>query len=713
MNEAVFRGFRGVKALVCIAVLCVASALCAPAAQAEGSTGGSIAGLVCDAVTSRTLPGATVEVAARGSDRVIRTTTDRRGVFNVSGLPSALYIVEVSKEGYHPGRAVADLRESHAARLIIKLEPREIQFGVVEGVVRDAGTGGPIANAIVSYSRTTSGEILTARTNERGAYRLAGIPAGIQPLRANHREYFPKDKRVEVPAGGAAVLNFHLERRPPPRTGVIEGLVKNRATGDPIEGAIVAVEGVLTRALILTDERGLFRVEGVPAGDREVVVMKRGFITQGRVVEVPAGGAVFVRFHLVPITQPERGSLFGVVTDAETGDPIAGAVVRLIPPDDREYLSARTEDSQPYVVTDRRGFYAFPGLPVGTYGVKVAKRGYEPQVKRAVIEANQRTELNFELEKIIVPVYGALFGQLTDAETRDPIARALVMLGGGLNDAERLTDRANTETTTNERGIYLFRRLRPGEYIVYVYARGYRPARAKAEVTAGGETRLDFELKPIQPPDLGAIVGQVRDARTSDTLENAIVIVPLCNPTRACDRRNVLWARTDARGNYRIDGVPPGLRNVIAFKRGYHEGEDTVVVRPGQTVRVDFALKRRPVRPGNVRVRILSALTGRPIPGARIRLAISRWLDPDCEWNPWGGSTGPDGSDSFPDVPQGDWPVIGSAPGYIAGFGALGPPPPPPAPGSNTLQAEGDEEIVIYLEPDPEVTEANHWSQYE
>ncbi len=309
-----------------------------------------------------------------------------------------------------------------------------------------------------------------------------------------------------------------------------------------------------------------------------------------------------------------------------------------------------------------------------------------------------------------MPRFGALFGMVTDADTGDPIANALVMLGGGLNDAERLTDRARTETRTNERGIYVFRELVPGEYIVYVYARGHQPRRALAEVAAGDETRLDFELQPIDPPDLGVIVGQVRDARTSDTLTNAIIIIPLANPTRACNERNALYARTDARGNYRIEDVPPGLRTVIAHKRGYKEGEETVVVRPGQTVRVDFALRRRPVRAGNVRIRILNARNGRPIIGARIRLAISNWLDPDSDWNPWRGSTGSDGSGTFPDVPEGAWPVIGLANGYIGGFGALA---PPSAPVSGAgLQAEGDEEIIIFLEPEPGSASADDWRQY-
>src|SRR5262245_66230593 len=53
-------------------------------------------------------------------------------------------------------------------------------------------------------------------------------------------------------------------------SGVVEGRVVDAASGNPLPGATVLATG--TAAQTSTDRDGVFRLAGVPAGDRSVVV---------------------------------------------------------------------------------------------------------------------------------------------------------------------------------------------------------------------------------------------------------------------------------------------------------------------------------------------------------------------------------------------------------------------------------------------------------
>src|SRR5262245_6522547 len=72
-------------------------------------------------------------------------------------------------------------------------------------------------------------------------------------------------------------------------TGVVEGRVVDAATGNPLPGATVIATG--TAAQASTDRDGVFRLAGVPAGDRTVVVAYLG--RKDEIVETKVvGGAV-------------------------------------------------------------------------------------------------------------------------------------------------------------------------------------------------------------------------------------------------------------------------------------------------------------------------------------------------------------------------------------------------------------------------------------
>src|SRR5262245_33155769 len=81
-------------------------------------------------------------------------------------------------------------------------------------------------------------------------------------------------KRLLVALASMGFLAASAAAQPPAGAGVIEGRVVDAVTGDPLPGATVMVTGSPGQAS--TGRDGVFRLTGVPAGDRSVVVTYLG-----------------------------------------------------------------------------------------------------------------------------------------------------------------------------------------------------------------------------------------------------------------------------------------------------------------------------------------------------------------------------------------------------------------------------------------------------
>src|SRR5512139_1185234 len=190
---------------------------------------------------------------------------------------------------------------------------------------------------------------------------------------------------------------------PPPSANVLSGVVRDANSLLPIAGANVAWAG-LAEAWgdrghgVGTDAEGRYRltISGLEGLGPEINVQasKDGYVPQ--VVQVSVAGELEQDFRLVPAGNVSGGTLSGVVRDAASSQPIAGASVIWAG------LAEVWGDRGHGVTTDANGRYLLPisdlggpGSETGTINVQATKPGYVPKVVQVSVVG--KATLDFEL----------------------------------------------------------------------------------------------------------------------------------------------------------------------------------------------------------------------------------------------------------------------------------------------------------------------------
>ena len=107
-------------ALLLAAVLVSAGFAISTADASDDRRHGSVAGIVTTG-DGRPVPGATVVLHRRGSDRVLRTHTNREGKFGFRHVPAGHYVIGAKKRGVGADRERIRVRPGHTTRVRLHL----------------------------------------------------------------------------------------------------------------------------------------------------------------------------------------------------------------------------------------------------------------------------------------------------------------------------------------------------------------------------------------------------------------------------------------------------------------------------------------------------------------------------------------------------------------------------------------------------------------
>jgi hypothetical protein len=386
----------------------------------------TLSGIVFDSLNDSPVRGATVVVA--GTTHQAITDANGNYKFDIDSLPEGMLTVgffypamdslgitpPVHQIGVHHGEsALLDLGvpSMHTVLRVICRDSASEGRGLMLGVVRDANTDAPLVGALVvvmwtemnigtsSLSKLPKAAHTTVGAN--GTYRLCGLPNGVA-LRAQARLGTKASGWIDVtmPPGGVLQRNFLVGERvvaaapaatPPPAqpgvaaapapapkplgTALLTGTVVG-ADGKPLEGAQVYLVGTAVGAR--ADQRGSFRLTGLPAGTQTVEVRLLSYAPKRFTVDLSPTREIKLAAVL-----DSRATVLGAVTvEAKASSNIPGF-------DDRAKRGFGTfldqdeiERRQSVLLTDL--FRTIPGLSVGFDGqnyIVTSSRGGNCQVQ--------------------------------------------------------------------------------------------------------------------------------------------------------------------------------------------------------------------------------------------------------------------------------------------------------------------------------------------
>lgn len=552
---------------------------------------GVVTGIVTDRETDEIVPGICVSVSF-GGRMWASTRSSGTGAYRLSGIPATSEVtvraldcrlVSMTQSYYSQSAVLNDVPVDRDTRLDLELTPGG---HTISGTVTDDESGEPIANACIElYS---GGYIGSSMTSPTGFYRLRFLPSGDYVVRAATgfcSGTFTHDDEYWDGADDYYSANpIHVDLFTPvfvadfalAPVATLEGVVTASDTGGPLENVCAAVYSPHTGrwSRDLTSPTGFYRLT-VPQGDYQIefsdcVRRDRGYVseywpnayTESTARPVALGSGTTYADAVLD----RGGSIEGTVTDAGTGDPLAGVCVQAIDEHGARYLYAGD------VVTSITGGYRLVGLPPTEWRVRfdASCRGTDhlgeywadaPTLDRALpIEVPSGNGV--EGVDAALDAASTISGVVTDelgVALSDVCVRATHMGSG---------DQVLARTQT---GAYTLRIAWSGRYIVHFAdcdemtpthvpeywnnRRALRDAKSVA-VRAGVDVNgIDAELATR-----GSISGRVTYAANGDPLDGVCVEV--------LDERGAAVATTitsgPITGSYRLDGIVPGTYRVRA-----------------------------------------------------------------------------------------------------------------------------------------------------
>jgi RNA polymerase sigma factor (sigma-70 family) len=581
-----------------------------------------LAGRVVDAESGTPVPGALVLVAPKVGASMVSMNPGRapvvpRAVANEDGeftlmLPHGSYALTAAAPGHLPTQVSSALVARAPSAVVIRLREGGNR---VEGTVTDI-TGGPVEGELVraqppgDSARGPERAGYGALTDADGRYVLS-VPDGAWTLVAGGEDYTRETRRIDVKQGPGRA-DFTLVP-----AGSIHGRVVDRASGEPVEDAVVGFNrnvrlgGSWSSDMSTWDET----TRTGPDGRFELGPLEPGEYT----LHAAASHRATADEPVVLVSIGEQ------VTDVALAvDPAfdaAGIVVDASDPDhglaDVEVTATAGEGhGQWRAVTRTDGTFELAGLPPGGYLLMLEGGGAIPSLveHNMRIEGEDVTDLRLSLDH----------GVLVTGRVEPAVAGSVRVRGraesGGLEVLVQATQVKHANARIAADGSFSIEGVPPGEWKVVAEgddgSGGFVDIEVPAEGLADVEVRLEARARVagvVQDEGGAPLPGLV----VSLQAEPDASVRP--GPWRKPKTAGSAVSRED--GSFEVLGLPPGAFTV-AVQDGRMQAVELVdgarVVEPTASAAVDDLVLR--VRPPEGRIDgVVRDAAGEPVPDAWVQ----------------------------------------------------------------------------------------------
>ena len=406
----------------------------------------NVIGTVVSGVDNTAISGAYVALGSA------HTNTDSIGRFSFSNVKPATYDLDIVAAGYIEYFkplvvAAGDNRPK------IQLFKTAVQAGLA-GKVTDINTSLPLAGVTVS----TSGK--TATTAADGTYSITGLVIGNITVTFTKAGYAQETATKTIMAG-ANTLDMQMDNM-----GTVEGFVRDSVTSAPISGATVKVgAGTAT-----TNQNGTYTLKVVSGSSLQASASATNYQTQSTTVNLSPKMVQPLNFSLTQ-NFTQQGTIQGTVSNANSGNPIPGAILVFTGPDNYPHQIS---------VVDPQGGYSIdlPSTSLGiTYQIQATASGYQNYTSSLTLRTGTIVTKNIPMAPVPVPP-GTIAGVVMDTSSH-------YLAGVSIRVVQNPGTAIVGTATTDSNGYYQIGNIPPGNYTVWGNKTGYSQASVDVTVVSG------------------------------------------------------------------------------------------------------------------------------------------------------------------------------------------------------------------------------------
>jgi hypothetical protein len=478
--------------------------------------------------------------------------------------------------------------------------PSTYATAIVSGRVISADDQAPLARARVVLTGTPLTEARAAITDARGRFRLDRLPAGRFTVSVSRTGFVtttrgsPDDDAPPLELGpGDVHTDVDFELVP---AGVIPGRVLDE-DGAPFAGARVHAirprfggdrSGLVVAASAVTDDRGAFRLIGLPAALYYLAASDPAFEPPGDAGNVAHFGLTYypsatfldeaTRVRVDPgRTSPPAEITLHMVEAVQISGSVAPDDGRTLV-DGAVTLSAERADRRlmftPLSVTlSPDGGFVFRDVPPGRYAIRALGRTARDGLTLYGQVLCTVSDRDLSSISVLLSPGAHLSGRMRFAGRAAPPAanrRGVRVVAMAVEDVPFAN--AHSEPLDSEDGFEL-RGVMPGDHVVRV--EGLPPGWALTGVSLSGrdvtDTPLDLEagqhvrgLQVTVTDDAATLSGRVLDEAGRPAPQALVLVFPTDRRQWRSFSRLVRQNRPDADGRFRLEGVPAGEYLILA-----------------------------------------------------------------------------------------------------------------------------------------------------
>ncbi len=466
--------------------------------------GGGLAGQVSSLADGVSIAGVQL-LFANTAGNVFPTLSQADGTYQIAELPEGDYTWSTRSGQFMSSTGDASVVAGTSSQLDIAIAPR----GTITGTVTNSTSGVPLAHVTVYATDGQSG-VVSATTDETGAYSLAGLDAGIYRVRLGDT-FSPGLVSTEVVIDSSSTsetADFVTEVG-----GIISGTVFGSDGITPAEqGRVMLIQNGESVIAMPLESDGGYSFVVIADGTYDVAAATQGWIYPVVSNLNVAGGSILNDINFTPGSATVTG-----VVQAPDGTLLSGAEVFLARPG--------TDPLTVPVVADEIGQFRFFGVPSGDYELTSHISEYGRRSQLLTVPAGGTTA-----DLTVVPG-GALFGTVQSSAARLPLAETLITAVG-------VDDGVVFSATSSATGDFRLVGLPAGDYDITFTADDHETVIRSVRIVSEQAQELNLALAETR----ALVSGNVRHG--THALEHAAVL--------ATDENGIVVASatTDADGAY-------------------------------------------------------------------------------------------------------------------------------------------------------------------